>query len=68
MNRAIRRKKSVFKEFDEKLVIAGLRVIVNEKTPDGVMVVSLKEAERLSQMVADAMANKIKPQEQGEGN
>lgn len=67
MNRATRRKKSVFKEFNEKLVIAGLRVIVNEKTPDGVMVVSQNEAERLSQMVADAMAKKIKPQEQGEG-
>ena len=66
MNRATRRKTSVFKEFGDKLTIADLRVIVNDKTPDGVMVVSPKEAERLAKMVADAMAKKIKPQEKKE--
>lgn len=56
MNRQLRRKKNVFKEHEDKLIIAGLRVVVNDKTPDSVMVVSPKEGERLAKMVADAQA------------
>lgn len=58
MNRAIRRsKKSLNIETTQKLVIAGLQVMTNAKIPNGIMVVSPAEGERLAKMVADATAN-----------
>lgn len=64
MNRKQRRSKtSLFMETSQKLVIAGLQVVTNDKIPDGVMVVSPKEGERLAELVANATANQKPKQE-----
>lgn len=66
--RKARKKTSLTKEFNHKLVIAGLQVMTNDKIPSGVMVVSPAEGERLAQLVADATANaKPKDETQKEG-
>lgn len=53
-------------ETERKLVIAGLQVLTSNKVPDGVMIVSIAEGERLGQMVVEATANaKIKDLEGG---
>lgn len=59
MNRATRRSKKAVNVVQHDLVIAGLKVTINSKLPDGVMVVSEKEGERLAQMVAEATAKKV---------
>lgn len=68
MNRKQRRKTSLFKETSQKLVIAGLQVVTNDKIPDGIMAVSPKEGERLAQMVAEATANQKPKEPTEEGN
>lgn len=67
MNRQQRRRKSIFKETSQKLVIAGLQVVTNDKIPDGIMAVSPKEGKRLAEMVANATANQTvkEPTEEG---
>lgn len=71
MNRANRRSKKTINEVMDNLVIAGLKVTINNKLPDGVMVVSPNEGERLSKIVAEAQAkaaaelNKTETQEEG---
>ncbi len=71
MNRANRRSKKTINEVMDDLVIAGLKVTINNKLPDGVMVVSPAEGERLTKLVAEAQAkaaaklNKAETQEEG---
>ena len=56
--RKARKKTSVIKDFRHNLSIAGLRVMTSDKTPDGIMVVSPAEGERLAKMVEDASRQK----------
>lgn len=55
--RKARKKTSLIKETETKLVIAGLRVMTNENIPNGFMIVSPDEGKRLADMVAKATAN-----------
>lgn len=51
----------LIRETTHKLNIAGLHVMTNPELPNGVMIVSPEEGERLANMVAEATANaKIK--------
>ena len=75
MNRANRRKtKGIYAEATHKIMIADLQVMTNPNVPDGYMIVSPNEADRLQDLVDKATAEagaklaNDKPKEEGKDN